>query len=589
VVLLLASAARADDKADVQRAVDRGVAYLKGLQQADGSWRYEQYDPGATALCGLALLESGVGANDRAVQRAAQFVRAGSVACTKTYALSLAIMFLDRLGDPADTELIEAMTARLLGGQDAQSGGWSYECPLLGDAEVRRLQAQLQAAGARPAAAPAGGRPPAGQGRPKVQDLPREIQRELQLVAKFHAEQAPTPPGVPVADRLGDNSNTQFAIFALWIGRRKGIPVEDAMQRAEARFRKSQQPDGGWKYTPPAGPVTNQSTTPAMTCAGLITLALSHGTALEAEGQGAPHPDPSTDPAVRKGLLALGSWLGHPPEGTVLGGNGSYYLYSLERVGVAYGLETVGDTDWYARGADALRKVQHPDGSWTFEYGKGGVDTAFALLFLGKANLAQDLSVTLRGRVRDPGHELRSVDLQNLGKGEPPKEARPAAPPARPAPDAEVGRLSDELVKADAARQAEVLQKLRDGKGGVYTDALAHAIRRLDGAPRGKARDALADRLARMSARTLSDKLQDDDLEVRRAAALACAMRDEKAHVPRLIELLQDPEAAVARAAHAALKSLTNQDFGPGADAGQADVARAVAAWKDWWARNGGK
>jgi HEAT repeat protein len=92
-----------------------------------------------------------------------------------------------------------------------------------------------------------------------------------------------------------------------------------------------------------------------------------------------------------------------------------------------------------------------------------------------------------------------------------------------------------------------------------------------------------------MSARTLSDKLQDDDLEVRRAAALACAMRDERAHVPRLIELLQDPEAAVARAAHAALKSLTNQDLGPGADAGQADVARAVAAWKDWWAKNGGK
>jgi HEAT repeat protein len=130
-----------------------------------------------------------------------------------------------------------------------------------------------------------------------------------------------------------------------------------------------------------------------------------------------------------------------------------------------------------------------------------------------------------------------------------------------------------------------VLRKLRDSKGAVYTDALAHAIHRLEGSAKGQARDALTDRLTRMSARTLTDKLQDDDLEVRRAAALACAMKDERAHVPRLIEMLQD-EAPVAPAAHAALKSLTGQDFGPAPEARQADVARAVAAWKDWWAKN---
>jgi hypothetical protein len=43
----------------------------------------------------------------------------------------------------------------------------------------------------------------------------------------------------------------------------------------------------------------------------------------------------------------------------------------------------------------------------------------------------------------------------------------------------------------------------------------------------------------------------------------------------------------VARAAHAALKSLTNQDFGPDLDATRAEREKAVAAWKAWWDKQG--
>src|SRR5262249_40686681 len=101
------------------------------------------------------------------------------------------------------------------------------------------------------------------------------------------------------------------------------------------------------------------------------------------------------------------------------------------------------------------------------------------------------------------------------------------------------------------------------------------------------ARDALADRLTRMTANTLREKLRDEDVEVRRAAALACAMKDDRAQVPALIELLEDREPLVVRAARAALKSLTEQDFGPEADATRAERTKAVAAWKAWWAKNG--
>ena len=594
--LLLAPAAPAADREAIQQAVDRGVAYLKSTQGGDGTWQCSEI--GATALAGLALVESGVKPNDPAVQKAAKAVREASVSCTKTYSLSLAIMFLDLLGDPADAELIESMAVRLLAGQFPESAGWSYDCPPPADAEVQRLQGALRNRNelvARPT-------PEAPKGRPSVDDLPREIQQQLRLI-----NNQPRPAGAPGgATHYADNSNTQFAVLGLWIARRKGIPVETALQRIDLRFRTRQRLDGGWNYNTELGndPLQYDGSSAAMYCAGLLGLALAHGSALEArlridrgDGAGTPArgaaPDIGKDPVVRKGLLALGEILalpalppggyGGPPRPFWDGGRVYYFLFSLERVAVAYSLETIGNRDWYAWGADILLRRQKPDGSWAAEFADSRADTCFALLFLRRANLAQDLTATLKGRVPDPGRrEMRAVDIQNLPKG---GGARPAAPP--PAP--EVARLSDELVKADAARQGQVLQKLRDSKGWVYTDALAHAIHRLDGPVKGQARDALADRLTRMTATTLEDKLQDDDLEIRRAAALACAMKDEKAHAPRLIDMLQDPEADVAHAAHAALKSLTSQDLGPGKDATKADTAAAVAAWKDWWAKNGGR
>jgi hypothetical protein len=41
----------------------------------------------------------------------------------------------------------------------------------------------------------------------------------------------------------------------------------------------------------------------------------------------------------------------------------------------------------------------------------------------------------------------------------------------------------------------------------------------------------------------------------------------------------------VARAALAALKDLTGQNLGPGADASRAEREEAIGKWKDWWAK----
>jgi HEAT repeat protein len=151
--------------------------------------------------------------------------------------------------------------------------------------------------------------------------------------------------------------------------------------------------------------------------------------------------------------------------------------------------------------------------------------------------------------------------------------------------EARAARMSNELAKADPDHQAELFEKYQEGKGTIYTLALAGAIPRLSGEAKGKARGALAQRLTRMTAATLREELKDDDPEIRRAAALACAMKDDKSHVPDLIPLLEDREPIVGRAAHAALKGLTGQDLGPQANASRQEIANAVTAWKGWYER----
>jgi HEAT repeat protein len=158
-----------------------------------------------------------------------------------------------------------------------------------------------------------------------------------------------------------------------------------------------------------------------------------------------------------------------------------------------------------------------------------------------------------------------------------------AAPSTRPASTEVATLLSKELLGASESRQDVLLVQLRDGKGSVYTDTLAAAIPQLTGEARNRARDALVERLTRMKADTLRDKLQDEDSAVRRAAALACAMKEAKAHVPDLIVLLDDPETSVVLAAKAALESLTSQNFGRMTGIARAEQLRVIGDWKNWW------
>jgi len=458
----------------------------------------------------------------------------------------------------------------------------------------------------------------------KRHELPPDIQEQLKRLA-----QPPAAPQQPqgfanagpnaaydaATQSKGDNSNTQFAALGLWVARRYGLPVESALIRIEKRFRATQLIDGSWNYIPGYRMGADHDRSPAMTCAGLIGLAVGHGVAVEAPKEKKVRViDPDKDNNMQAGFRHLGDILQEYSQLRVIGGTNDssfYFVWSMERVAEIYGLKTIGRRDWYAWGSSVLLNSQSEDGGWYGRYHPSGVDTCFALLFLVRANVAKDLSVTLRGKMRDPG--TRTLKSGGVGpdalkkKGEKvaetdkspanttklvdPKEKLPAnrdgdSPGDRESNDpSSARRMSDDLATATDAQQNELLTKYREGKGPAYTQALAGAIPRLKGDNKSKARDALAERLTRMTADTLRAQLKDDDPEIRRAASLACAMKDDKSHVPDVIPLLDDSEPLVSRAAHAALKSLTNQDFGPAKDAPSKDRAQAIDAWKDWWAK----
>ena len=374
--------------------------------------------------------------------------------------------------------------------------------------------------------------------------------------------------------------------------------------------------DGGWSYTPMIphpgmpGPIAmpGMGSTASMTCAGLLGLAIADGATVEYVREHKPDakvPDLSDDKHLTRGLQALGAVIENPKgikpqrprEGFLpaerVGGRTYYFLWSLERVAVALNLDTIGKKDWYGWGAEILLENQLPNGVWSGDYGDSGADTCFALLFLKRANLARDLTAQIKGQVKDPGERTLRGGIgfdklrgkKNMRSGIETKEAKPIEKPLPRAVDTESARLANDLVKAPDSRRAKLLEEMEREKGVRYTEALAAAIPKLDGEAHRKARAALANRLTRMKDDTLADYLQDDDAEIRRGAALAIGQKDSKKLLPNLISLLRDPEISVVRAAHASLKALTEQDFGPSARATREERDQAVLKWIEWWSK----
>ncbi len=225
----------------VNDAIARGVRYLKEQQARDGSW------PGGpvigyTAIAGLTLLECQVPADDPAVVRAANFIRGHVADLNRTYELSLAILFLDRLGSPRDRTLIQGMALRLLAGQN-DAGGWTYVCPLLTPPEMHQLLVFLQSH--RPA-------------------LPKAIapRAELPKLAK-------TPEVMPKA--AGPKSDDPFQQLAELMlpktiqGGDPTLPRTGPDDQGDPPAKSLGSPDGGTKPPTANKPITDKPGAPDLT------------------------------------------------------------------------------------------------------------------------------------------------------------------------------------------------------------------------------------------------------------------------------------------------------------------------------------
>jgi VWFA-related protein len=321
----------------VARAIARGVEYLKGEQETEGNWSYSfshDHVLGITALAGLALLENGVDRADPAVAKAERAVRRLAAGSDQTYDLSLAILFLARVGQGArggpDDGLIRRLAERLAGG--GADGFWGYTVP-------------LDAGGSR-------------RGR------------------RWFRNTGPA-----------DNSNTQFALLGIWAAGRHGFDSNEALGAIDRHFRSTRVDGGGWGYR------TGMPGENAMTCAGLMGLAIASARPKLAERQTARARGAAlaADPVFAEALRAVAR-----DAREIDGRSDIYYLWSLERVCVALGLRRLDGFDWYAAGARELLDRQQADGSWPQTQWGTLPNTCLALLFLRKANLAFELDRVLK-------------------------------------------------------------------------------------------------------------------------------------------------------------------------------------------------
>jgi hypothetical protein len=444
----------AQEKKRVQEAIDRGVAYLKRTQLRTGSWIIGMedgledprgrnlalhYAAGFAALGGLALLESGVPAKDPAVQSAARFVRLSAPSIFRTYDVAVAVLFLDRLGDVRDRPILRSLALRLAAGQN-RFGGWGYNCRVLNKAEEKKLEQAL---------------------RKKTRaDLPKKLAPPNNIPNRSELEWP---------DRT-DNSNTQFAILALGAARRHGLPLDYPLGLLELRFRRSETA-AGWNYHWWPGIQRGYG---SMTCAGLLGLAVGRASAEENRApEGRKEPARPTDSGIGWGLKVLGAYLRHPSDvrgggrDSSLGPPGAlnlYFLWSVERVGVLCGVDTIGGIDWYRWGAGLLLKTQRRDGSWLGRgsMGYAAADTSFALLFLKRSDLLPDLRKELYKRVRivDPG-PFRKGSLAKKGS----KGSKGSSPPdwerLLASSTAEDGPLTVDLGKIKSGKPVQKTLRVR--------------------------------------------------------------------------------------------------------------------------------
>jgi hypothetical protein len=355
----------------VKKAIDKGVAYLRGVEgnhghlELDVISRLTGQTGGTTSLALLALLHAGVPPSDPLMQRCLKYER--ELKPEKTYVVGLQTMIYALAGQVEDKDRIQ------------QNVDWLIA------AEVRQND-KLQGWGYSKGLSPA------------------------------------------------DFSNSQYALLGLHEGFVAGAKIKADVWQEIVDFYAASQKRGGWTYrrAPDYGNPNPDfhykgndldGNTLTMTIAGLCSMYIATGDLKTARQDRPPDCDGKDcgDFAQDEHIAEAMKWLeDHLPRNAEDMGrmqHAYYALYGIERAGRLSGQRFLGGNDWYRLGCEFLVDAQKADGSW----GSGNqpdsvsvVATSFALLFLSKGRTPVLISKLAHGPLESLDWNRHAYDARNL-------------------------------------------------------------------------------------------------------------------------------------------------------------------------------
>ena len=342
-VLVFPPVIRAADEADdeVEQAIARGAEFLLKEQGADGTWpecpRGHGQPMGPTALATYALIESGVSPKDPRIEKALELL-ARDTGEHRTYILAMRISAFGaawKKGDGRWEPALRRDASRLI--RATPDGSYWYDC---GE--------------------------PDGYGN---------VSAKGKKKAKVH-----------LTGKGFDNSNTNYGVFGVWVANRMiGEVPRQYWRHIMDHWKRTQVSDGGWGYK---GASQKPGSTAGMVAAGVASMFVGFDN-LRAKDFIRCGVNLGTDSDYRSIQSGL-DWLDKHFDDTLGAGKKLlghsdmyYYLYNVERVGLASGYKYFGTSDWYKMGRQWLLSQQGRDGSWSGKWPPNGViSTSFALLFL---------------------------------------------------------------------------------------------------------------------------------------------------------------------------------------------------------------